>query len=424
MEIRNIRWPDDWDRIAEHIRLVHGPGDVDFLTRWYGAFPGFDPADCFVIDGAQGEIAAHVMVVPRQIRIGDSLIPTGEIGVVGTLETYRGQGLARLLIERALQRMTERGDALGLILGIPNFYEKWGYEYAVGLYLTSYESGIDLEHALRANRMDQSHSYQRRAAAYLGLRGQEVSVRRFYSSDLAAVMRLYDLESARGHYLLARDQATWEWQLGFLADIGRYDQDDFLVAEVDGEIVAYLRMVSSGQVNWFLENEAARFSIIEYAGDHPDAAEALLGAAAQSARDYNAERIGLFVHPESRLMRHALMHGGTRREFTGAGFLRLHDLPRLLALLAPTLEARLAASCFGAGGELRVTTEEQTAEVALGGAGPVISLELPAADFVRLVTGWFGVDDLAAGHVAEDDRDRLDVLFPKGEPRLAIADLL
>lgn len=424
MDIRNIRWPEDWDAIAEHIRLVHGPGDVDFLTRWYGTYPGFDPADCFVIEGEQGEIAAHAMLVPRQIRIGPAVLPTAELGVVGTLETYRGKGYASALIERALQRMTERGDALGLVLGIPNFYERWGYEYAVGLYLTSYESDIDLDHALSANRWDRTHSYQRRAAAYLGVRGEEVTVRRYYSSDQAAVMRLYDQESARGRYLIARDDALWEWQLHYLTSIGRYDPDDFLVAEVDDEVVAYLRIVSHGQVNWFLDNEAARFSIVEYAGDHPDAAEALLNAAAQSARDYNAERIGLFVHPESRLMRHALAHGGTLREFTGAGFLRVHDLTRLAELLKPALEARLAGSCYQAGCRLTLITDEAQVTLALGEGGPDVTVELPGIDLVRLVTGWFGIDDLPPGYYSQEQRDLLDVLFPKGNPRIGITDLL
>ena len=424
MDIRNIRWPDDWEGIVEHIRLVHGPGDVDFLTRWYGSYPGFDPADCFVIEGEQGEIAAHAMLVPRQIRIGSAVLPTAELGVVGTLETYRGRGYATALINRALQRMTERRDALGLVLGIPNFYERWGYEYAAGLYLTSYESDIDLEHALTAKHWNPAHSYQRRTAAYLGVRQREVTVRRYYTSDLPAVMRLYDQESARGHYLMARDETLWDWQLDYLNGIGRYDQDDFLVAEIGEQIVGYVRMVSQGQVNWFLDNEAARFSVIEYAGDDPDAAEALLGAAAQNAHNYNAERIGLFVHPDCRLMRHALAHGGTRRAFTGAGFLRVHDLERLAELLKPVLEARLTAAHVAADWQLTLITDEAQTSLPLGAGGPDATLELMGVDLVRLVTGWFGIDDLREANYSQEQYALWDVLFPKGDPRIEIADLL
>ena len=425
MEIRNIRWPEERDAIAEHIRLVHGSGDSDFLMRWYGGFPGFDPADCFVIEGEHGEIAAHAMLIPRAIQIGVSTLPASEIGVVGTLETYRGCGYASALIEHALARMTERGDALGLIFGIPNFYERWGFEYAVGLYLTSYESEIAVEQALSAGKWDMHHSHHRRTAAHLGMRGREVEVRRFYSSDLTGVMALYQAESVRGHYLIARDQPTWDWQLQFLADIGRYDPDDFLVAEVDGELRAYVRVVSRGQINWFRENEAARFSIIESGGTDADATEALLGAVAQLAHDYGADRIGVFVHPESQMMRHVLAHGGLRRDFTGAGFLRLHDLSALADLLKPALEDRRLNSRFaGRGFQLILSTGDSTAAVQLGEGAEEVRLEIPAVDLIRLVTGWFGIDDLPGDYYSEPHKDVLRVLFPKREPRIGLADIL
>ena len=64
------------------------------------------------------------------------------------------------------------------------------------------------------------------------------------------------------------------------------------------------------------------------------------------ARDYNAERIGLFVHPDSRLTEHALARGATLRSFTGAGFLRLNDLTLTLEGMSTTLQGRLNNSNF------------------------------------------------------------------------------
>src|SRR3989304_5888961 len=107
MHIRTIRWPEDRDAILSHIRLVHGPGDHDLLSAWYGSTPYFDPADCFVIDGErEGEIAAHTMLITRQLQIGQSILPVAEIGVVGVLEPYRGMGLGHALLNVAHDRMT------------------------------------------------------------------------------------------------------------------------------------------------------------------------------------------------------------------------------------------------------------------------------------------------------------------------------
>ena len=80
-------------------------------------------------------------------------------------------------------------------------------------------------------------------------------------------------------------------------------------------------------LNWFREAEAARFSVIEAAGSDPDAIEALLAEAARLAQTFNARRIGLFVHPASQFARHALARGASFRSFTGAGFMRVHNLP-------------------------------------------------------------------------------------------------
>jgi predicted N-acetyltransferase YhbS len=427
MHIRTLNWPQDRAAVLEHIRLVHGPGDSDLLEKWYGTMPGFDPADCFVIDGDNGEIAAHTMLIPRELHFGESTLPASEIGVVGTLEAYRGRGYATALLNRSLERMTERGDAVSLIFGIPNFYERWGYEYAVGLYLTSYESSIDIESALKAGEWNLSHGHQRRMASWLGIRGKPVTVRSFVLGDLPAVSALYRQAAACGHSIMARDEPTWRWQINYMADVGRHDNDSFLVAEYEGALLAYMRLVSSAPVNWFRE-DAARFSIIEFAGTDADATEALLAEAASMACDYGAERIGLFIHPACQMTEHTLARGAILRSFTGAGFLRLNDLARTLEGMADTLQRRLNASRFaGYPIQLRLMTEEQNAEISFGEPGrkaEPVELAAPATDMIRLLSGWFGLDNLPPGSYALRHQDVLRALFPKGNPKIAIADLI
>ncbi len=427
MTIRTINWPEERQAILEHIRLVHGPTDSDLLGQWYGSMPYFDPQDCFVIDGQNGEIAAHAMLIPRALQFGESVLRASEVGIVGTLDTYRGQGYARALMDRLLERMAERDDALGIVFGLPNFYEKWGFEYAVGLYLTSYESNIETELAVKAGRWDFSHSHQRRMASWLGVTGKQVTVRPFSLDDLPAVSSLYRNAASRGYSIMARDELMWRWQLDYMADIGRYEPDSFLVAEYDGWVMGYVRLVTSAPVNWFRE-DATRFSIIEAAGDDPDAIEALLAQAGSMARDYGAERIGLFVHPQSTMMSHALARGGTQRSFTGAGFLRLNDLGQVVDTMANTFQNRLAASPFaGSSFRLRISSENATADLAFGSpddSHDVIELASPAVDLVRLFSGWYGLENLAPVSYNLRYDDLLKVLFPKGDPKIGIADLI
>ncbi|RPJ00059.1 MAG: GNAT family N-acetyltransferase [Chloroflexi bacterium] len=426
MKVRNILWPEEQDTIFEHIGLVHGASELEPVAAWYGSTPHFDPQDCFVIDGDNGQIAAHACLIPRQIHLGSSIIPASEISVMGVLEPYRGRGYGSRLMDAMHYRMSERGDGLGLAIGIPNFYERWHYEYAAGLYLTSYESDILTDLALKAGSWDSEHSYERRTADRLGIRGREVEVRRFNEKDLSDVQELYDEECALGHYLIARDEETWRWQLDLMARVDHYEMDDFLVAEIEDQIVAYVRMISRGQpINWFAGAEAASFTVIEAAGSDPDAIEMLLGEVARVGEMCGAGRIGLFVHPRCRLVQHALARGASLRTFTGAAHLRLHNLGIVLERMIPTLEKRLSESPYASRAcHLIISTEREEAGIHLGmGQGDLVELEVLSSVLIRLITGWYGIDHLSAGY-SERHADLLRVLFPASEPKIALADLI
>ena len=313
---------------------------------------------------------------------------------------------------------------LGLVIG-PDFFERWRYEYAVGLYLTSYESDIPIDLALSAGYWDIEHSYERRTADQLGAYNQPVTVRRFYINDLPAVQALYNAECVRGHYMIERDEQTWNWQLDYMGSIGRNEPDDFLIVETQDQMVAYARLVTQGSVNWFRGDAAARFSVIEAAGDHPDAVEALLAEIARTAQAFGVERIGLFVHPQGMFMQHALARGAGMRTFTGAGYVRLHNLAGALEQLIPTLEQRRLNSRYAARAyRLIVITEHDRAEVVLGMGSPeVVELEAPSTTLVRLLTGWYGLEHLAAGY-NERYTDLLRVLFPRRDPKIGLADMV
>ena len=60
----------------------------------------------------------------------------------------------------------------------------------------------------------------------------------------------------------------------------------------------------------------------------------------------------------------------------------------------------------------------------IGGKDDTVELEAPATDLIRLLTGWFGLSNLTAGSFSAKDEDVLKVLFPRGEPRVGIADLI
>jgi predicted N-acetyltransferase YhbS len=426
MQIRTIRWPDDQDALWDYFARAFGPDELTSIAAWYGTYPGFDPADAFVVEAEpDGAIVGHAVLIPRTIQIEQAELPAAEIALAGVDEAYHKQGLERTLLETVHARLDERQIAVALTLGLPSSYDHWQYEYAVGLYLTSFESDIATDLALKAGQWDSAHSYERRTADRLGARSEAISVRPFYASDLPAVQALYEAESARGSYLIARDETQWLWQMDYLIRTGRYEPDDFLVAEVDNQLVAYTRVSTGREVNWFRGADAAQFSVIEAAGDHPDGVEALLAEVGAMAARMDVDRIGLFVPYESAFMRHALVRGAALRAFTGAAYLRLHDLALALTYLAPALEMRCLNSRYtGRAYRLAVTTEHDEVAVDLGlGSPELIELEVPSSSLMRLITGWYGIDHLKTGY-HERHHDVLSVLFPQRRPMIALADLL
>lgn len=73
---------------------------------------------------------------------------------------------------------------------------------------------------------------------------------------------------------------------------------------------------------------------------------------------------------------------------------------------------------------LAVTTEHAYGEVILGmGDSELVEVEIPSTSLVRLLTGWYSVDHLDNGF-NERYQDLLQVLFPKRDPKIGLADLM
>ncbi len=117
--VRPIQWPADHNAILDHMRVAYSAEDYTMLAAAYGHTPAFDPADCFVIDGDRGEIAAHGMLIPRHVQIGTSVLPTAEIGALRVLDEYQEHALELALLDALHDRMAEREDVLALAFGDP-----------------------------------------------------------------------------------------------------------------------------------------------------------------------------------------------------------------------------------------------------------------------------------------------------------------
>lgn len=125
-------------------------------------------------------------------------------------------------------------------------------------------------------------------------------------------------------------------------------------------------------------------------------------------------------------MAHALVRGACLRTSTGAGMVRVHDLAEALDRLRPALEERRLNSPYAARAfQLVLRTENDQGEVYLGAGNEyeLVELEAPSTVVARLITGWNGLDRASAGY-HERYAPLLRALFPQGDPKIALPDLL
>ncbi|WP_207930353.1 GNAT family N-acetyltransferase [Streptomyces hainanensis] len=125
--------PSDIDRCAALNDAVHPyPGIADWTRDLFDGHPAVRHDDFLVAEPAGGgEIAATLVGIRQEWTFGGIRLPVVQVELVGTDPGHRGRGLAGLLFDALHARGTADGTALQVIEGIPYFYRRFGYEYAL-----------------------------------------------------------------------------------------------------------------------------------------------------------------------------------------------------------------------------------------------------------------------------------------------------
>ena len=125
---------EEFQQILELNVNAHGEPVRDYINHIFLDHPRKgNVLFLYIKDSSSNKIVSSISLMPLEWRFGSITIPVCEMGFVGTLEQYRGKGLIVELNKLYEQIMAEKGYIISVIRGIPCYYRKLGYEFALPL---------------------------------------------------------------------------------------------------------------------------------------------------------------------------------------------------------------------------------------------------------------------------------------------------
>jgi predicted N-acetyltransferase YhbS len=394
VEIRSAS-PDDVEQIVALQRDRNGadtePGVRALLADREVGLDRFTVA----VDGAQ--VVSSLCLMAEVFHLEGVALAVGRPEYVATASGYEHRGLVRRQMEVVHRWSRERGDLLSIVTGVPYFYRRFGYEYAVAFpRVRLMTPGADLSMPVGW------------------------TVRRAEPSDLPAILALEE-RIQEGVALRATREESW-WRFLLSGD----EPDAWYVATQDG--------VVRGSAALGPGIPGLGTSVTMVHGVAAERAEAVWALATEAA----ARGLPVAVE-ERRGLAHVVDASSTRHGQAYALYVRVPDPVALLDRLRPALGARLARSPHAASSGRLVLSLFPASVVLTYERGEVIAVEagprqqwgrehpsmaVPPDLVATLVFGRYGAAGLAERH---DDvllgpaADLVEVLFPKLSTDLALS---
>jgi len=131
--IRRAQSHNDYKNIIKLLNIAFYPEKVDYLAEVFMEFlPGTEDKYWFIAEEKEtGNIVSSFTLIPWQWEIQGIKLKVAEMGLVATDENHRGKGLMKMLNQEYDTTLFKEGFDLSVIQGIPGFYYKFGYHYAL-----------------------------------------------------------------------------------------------------------------------------------------------------------------------------------------------------------------------------------------------------------------------------------------------------
>ncbi len=313
--MKSIADQTDVERLAAFNTQVFDKSTAEFATALIVHHPMTRPEHWLSIEDENGHIVSSLCLIPWEWRYEDVTLKSGEVGIVGTLESHRNKGLVRLLMARHRELLREGEFDLSHIQGIPYFYRQFGYEYAM---------------PLDAHRNLELHNLPDKPAEF------PYRFRPATTQDIPVLMRFYEQASIRLNISTLRDESVWHYLLEHSPStvVGG---ETWLVTDAADQALGYFRLPFHGFGSGLIVNETSRLNT--------ETAKALLIHLKGMAQERGKPYLRLDLPDTNDLVRVASAFN-VHNDGCYAWQIHLVDVGRLLRKLTPVLDRRIAASVF------------------------------------------------------------------------------
>jgi predicted N-acetyltransferase YhbS len=307
---------------------------------------------CFTVAAQGGRVVSSLCLIREHLTMEGVSFGVGQPEFVATHPDYGHQGLVRAQMELVHGWSAARGDLAQMIAGIPYFYRRFGYEYAIRfprLRLVSPEVTLEMPDGW--------------------------SVRHATVDDVDAIMRLEASAQAQARLVASRSARWWRWYIR--------NEDPLrsnVVAIRDGQVhgSAY---VGPGPPGIGESTECVHCVAV----DEADAVWALLAHANKRGQ---GKPVGI---DERAGFAHVAFGASQRHRSAYDRYVRVPDPVALLDHLRPVLCGRLARSHYaGSSGSLLVSFYKHSLTITYKD-GEVISIERAGPDQDPSRQGGIGV---------------------------------
>src|SRR4030042_855479 len=133
--IRRATKNNDDKQLKKLYTAIFHPEEVGEMAEvLHNHFPGMKKEYWYVAeDQRSSRMVSAIALIPWTWEMNGIRLKVAEMGLVGTLEDHRGKGLQKLLNREFDRTLAEEQFDLAVIQGIPGFYHKFGYYYAIAM---------------------------------------------------------------------------------------------------------------------------------------------------------------------------------------------------------------------------------------------------------------------------------------------------